>query len=295
MVLFSERNGLWSVSDVLQIEEINRVTRDDLYNILYLYLELDDYRGWDEDLCSDIWIHCWHAPIDAFPNNTYDFAAKLKHHIKQGVWMHVYDLIEYVVSHSRQKYFSEGMHSSFCATYNPEWTTAQTMLTVVLNRKFQDDNVGYRIINNCVTPIANEYEIQTIEQALHSPEKYSGVRTHISKAVELISKKEAHDYANVITQSIASVESAVAVYTGKKRGRVKDALKLLEDRGLLHPALSEGWNSIYGFTSDAEGLRHSTISGEVKADIALAKYMLVSCSSFANYLIELDSQSGEDR
>jgi hypothetical protein len=51
----------------------------------------------------------------------------------------------------------------------------------------------------------------------------------------------------------------------------------------LHPALAEGLSKLYGWTSDAEGIRHALMD-EPSLSFAEAKYMLVSCSAFVNYL-----------
>jgi len=48
--------------------------------------------------------------------------------------------------------------------------------------------------------------------------------------------------------------------------------------------LKKGFSAIYGFTSDAQGIRHA-LSEESNIDAADAKFFLVSCSAFVNYLI----------
>ena len=65
-----------------------------------------------------------------------------------------------------------------------------------------------------------------------------------------------------------------------------DALKRLETKGIkLHKAFQSAMSSLYGYTSDEGGIRHGSIdfSGASSED---AKYMLISCSAFVNYLIE---------
>jgi len=52
----------------------------------------------------------------------------------------------------------------------------------------------------------------------------------------------------------------------------------------LHNALKTGFSAIYGYTSDAEGIRHALLD---KSDLKFddAKFMLVACTAFVNYLI----------
>jgi len=50
--------------------------------------------------------------------------------------------------------------------------------------------------------------------------------------------------------------------------------------------LAKGYNKIYGWTSDEGGIRHAlSDKGDVEITLADARYMLVSCSAFVNYLI----------
>ena len=62
------------------------------------------------------------------------------------------------------------------------------------------------------------------------------------------------------------------------------ALDQLEDKGVvLHKALKGAFDKLYGFTSDANGIRHASIAPS-EIDVDLATFMLVSCSAFVNYL-----------
>ncbi|NOT48655.1 MAG: hypothetical protein HOP17_13015 [Acidobacteria bacterium] len=62
-----------------------------------------------------------------------------------------------------------------------------------------------------------------------------------------------------------------------------DALKAIEKKHHLHGALKQGFLKLYGYTSDADGIRHglmdeSALTGDD------AKYFLLTCTSFINYL-----------
>ena len=67
------------------------------------------------------------------------------------------------------------------------------------------------------------------------------------------------------------------------------AIKNIKRQGIqLHPALESAWNNLYGYTSAEDGIRHSlTDMDENSITFADAKYMLVSCSAFVLYLLEL--------
>ena len=68
-------------------------------------------------------------------------------------------------------------------------------------------------------------------------------------------------------------------------------LRLIEKKGILHQALKKAFSALYGYTSDADGIRHALLdeSTLTKAD---ARFMLISCSAFVNYLKELSDGGG---
>jgi hypothetical protein len=52
----------------------------------------------------------------------------------------------------------------------------------------------------------------------------------------------------------------------------------------MHPALNRSLSALYGYTSDANGIRHALLD-ESSLDFVDAKFMLVACAAFVNYLI----------
>ena len=62
--------------------------------------------------------------------------------------------------------------------------------------------------------------------------------------------------------------------------------KLEKDGGVvIHGAMKTAFEKLYGYTSDSGGIRHGSIEF-VNVASEDAKYMLVSCSAFVNYLTE---------
>ena len=59
----------------------------------------------------------------------------------------------------------------------------------------------------------------------------------------------------------------------------------LETHGIkLHNAHKEALKKLYGFTSDADGIRHGSKEGE-PSDINTARLMLITCSAFVNFIV----------
>ena len=91
------------------------------------------------------------------------------------------------------------------------------------------------------------------------------------------------DYRNSIKESISAVESIARAISGSDKATLGNALRTIEKKGQLHRALKEGFLKLYGYTSDKQGIRHAMLD-EPNITAADARYFLVSCSSFANYL-----------
>lgn len=153
-----------------------------------------------------------------------------------------------------------------------------------LNSIFEEEYVGYRFIDGRIVPITDKNEIEAIEEACNN--KFEGTRAHIKKAVGFLADREHKDYKNCIKESISAVESICSIVVGNEKATLGQAIKRLEDSGLvIHTALKNAFSNLYGYTSDEGGVRHA--NGMFESDVTFeeAKFMLVSCSAFVNYLI----------
>jgi hypothetical protein len=115
---------------------------------------------------------------------------------------------------------------------------------------------------------------------------------HLEQALELIANKKSPDYRNSIKESISAVEAMCQLITGNKKATLGDALRQIEGKvGTLHPAQKDAFSKLYGYTNDAQGIRHALL-GETDLDVEDAVYMLVVCSAFINYLISKANKAG---
>ncbi len=62
------------------------------------------------------------------------------------------------------------------------------------------------------------------------------------------------------------------------------ALKVIDSQAPLHGALRSAFEKLYGYTSDAEGIRHALLE-ENRLEQEDAIFMLVTCSAFVSYVI----------
>ena len=161
------------------------------------------------------------------------------------------------------------------------------------NELFDREMCGYRFVSNKIVPIINQKEIAAIEEAIDGSVsfKLSSLNTHLAAALEMISDRENPDYRNSIKESISSVESLCKFIAQDRKATLGKALMKLKEKIKLHPALEGAFTQLYGYTSDADGIRHS-ISNDTELDVEDAVFMLVSCSAFVNYLIAKCGKSG---
>ena len=161
----------------------------------------------------------------------------------------------------------------------------------IANSYLQREYVGYRFIDEQLTPISDDYELEAVKQALDNP--YSPVYEHLSKANKLLGDRTSPDYENSIKESISAVEALCEILTGitGKEASLGKMLKKLENNGVvIHVGLKAAFNMLYGYTSDANGIRHAGNIGGPSSTFEEAKFMLVSCSAFVNYLIAVSAK-----
>ncbi len=164
--------------------------------------------------------------------------------------------------------------------------------TKEFNEIFEQAKSGYRFIDGLISPIVGESEIKSIEEASNT--KFYSVNTHMQKALQFYSDRENPDYENSIKESISAVEAMCCIIAGLSgaSATLGAALKKLEENGIIiHGAMRAAFSQLYGYASDTDGIRHGGMDFK-NAPAEDAKYMLVSCSAFVNYLLEKHSKTG---
>lgn len=269
MTTFSRRNG-YNKNDI-QLECASNTLRQRIYARFYKqeYSIYDTYN-WENHTTGieDVMIEM--GVTYEFPENTIykaNNANKLRKYIVESPeWYVVFDFIE--------KYLR------ICTTDKAE------LMQKEFNDILEDEVSAYRIVDKMVVPITNEMELETIKTAKET--EFDAVNNHISKALSLYANRKKPDYENSIKESISAVESLCCIITGKtgRNASLGKTIKKLRGKGIhIHSAMENSFSSLYGYASDEDGIRHGGIeSTNVTAEDA--KFMLVSCSAFVNYLIE---------
>lgn len=66
-----------------------------------------------------------------------------------------------------------------------------------------------------------------------------------------------------------------------EKGTLGQLIKKIEETVGLHPALRAAFSSLYGYTSDEDGIRHAILELQ-NIGFEDAKFFLVVCSAFVN-------------
>jgi len=135
-------------------------------------------------------------------------------------------------------------------------------------------------VGTTLAPITSEEEIASVEQAMSHGGKFSPAVAHVETALARLADRSSPDYRNSIKESISAVEAVCQIITGDSKATLGQALKKIG----IHPSLEKGFSAIYGYTSDADGIRNALLEAST-VDADDAKFFLVSCSAFVNYLI----------
>ena len=119
-----------------------------------------------------------------------------------------------------------------------------------------------------------------------------GAATHLRDAAAHINARQ---FADSISDSIHAVES-VARRIDPKSNTLGDALKALEKKGLLtNGQLKTGFEKIYAYTNNEEGIRHAQVfKDSPDVDLDEAMFMFGACASFAAYLVNKHHKMQEE-
>lgn len=251
------RNGLWNIFS-------------DFLPYVHKYDSTHNQSNFIQQFFFVYWVTFLGNKKNQFPDRTKDLLDKIEKQFDRSDFLTFYKLLEFISQH-----FS------------------QPKLTKSFNDALKSENAPFQFVGGILTRIIDCHEVTEIEKTLSltSDFRYEGAKSHTEKALRILGDKEHPDYANSIKESISAVESLCKKLTGKPNAELGTALTELSKLVPLHGALISGYKSIYGYTSDADGIRHGMMDqSNVEQEDAI--YMLVSCSAFINYLIAKSERAG---
>ena len=270
-VPFSQRTGIVPTPPQLKLNEAS----EELRRLIDYYINLEIDREsrstghgsyflekWKR-VSQDLHVLFFKKDIGSYSSGPYDVKRSLNAITKTGNIGQLFDLVEFLVRHP----------------------SCSTTLKRELTNAFDMARAAYRIYDHAyISAIGTDEQAQAFKNAIKDAE----VRNATAARKQLIAAGIAlrnGDWAGSICESIHAVE-AVAVSLASSENTLGAALNVIERRGRLHGSLKEAFKKLYGYSSDAEGIRHSLVfENEAQADEADALFMLGACASFVSYLL----------
>ncbi len=276
-MLFSQRQGFRAAEQAIQLNTLDPATRSGLWDAVKFFLwdnaGIAGYKPISDSAINGqiqtLWHNYFKFPVDTIPYQLEQTIAFVRKHFFGCEWYEVYDILEFISPYlSESKKFKD-----FC------------------NNVLARDNAGYRFVGNIIAPISSETEIRAIDEAITSVQGLSGIKAHLLQALEHLASRTSPDYRNSIKEAVSSVEGICQYLAGDSKATLGQAIAILEKNGAVHPALKASFSSLYGYTSDADGIRHAMLD-EANLTFVDAKFMLVTCSAFVNYALGKAAELG---
>lgn len=290
---FSDRNAIKPENTEIQLKDFDKRTRVQLQNMmsrLYAWVYDDlNYRNNDiQEYLMFVKGTVYSEPVDF---RIYYNDSKVIQMINNTILNDEYDdvltLIEAIIQYW-DVYLKKYRGHEYYNIYNERY--AKRSIFQMVNSYFEKEYIGYRFVNRIIVPISDKYELNAVEEALTN--KYKPVEEHIAKANSFLADRNKPDYENSIKESISAVEAICEILTNTRgsEATLGNMLKKLERNGVeIHGGLKSAFNTLYGYTSDANGIRHAGNIGGPASTFEEAKFMLVSCRAFINYLIAVSA------
>jgi len=274
---FSQRIGVRQVKAELEKEGLSEELRNSLWTVVRELIidHLNNEKEWkygDYEEFSrltvffrDLWILFYKYPIDTLSVsygtvNRKVTIPQVRDWFFTADWHEAFDFIE------------------FCSDYNDEFQK-------VCNNFLKIEMSAYRFIDGTLSEINSKEELVEIEDALKNSDKFQTVKEHLKRSLQLLSDRKNPDYRNSIKESISAVESLSKIIIGNSKTTLGQALKEIENKHQIPGSLKTAFSALYGYTSDEGGIRHALLEQDTKVGIEEARFMMIACSAFVNYLI----------
>ena len=235
MANFSERVGLGK--KVLQKDSMDEPLQNALWNAVFLVFlnTADRYNDVGRGLLKKLWANHFRQPADELPAPSYLAITRIKERYMASVWAFVYDFVEFIAQLQIRGYHDDYVNAC--------------------NFALVKHVSAYRLVDGVVTPITSDEEIDSVEHAVGQGGIFAPAAQHLKTPLARFSDRSSPDYRNSVKESISAVESVCQVITGDSKATLGKALKQLN----VHKALESGFSAIYGYMSDADGIRHALL------------------------------------
>ena len=153
-------------------------------------------------------------------------------------------------------------------------STLKGQVIEAVNSGLERTGSVYRFSLTKFIQVTSERQLEEIKMAASSVDV---VGNHLMSAEKHFAEGE---YRQSVKESISAVEAKARILTGTT-ATLGAALKLLV---FTHKAFHDALDKLFGFTSDSSGVRHSLLEKKAVVSEAEARFFLVVCSAFINYM-----------
>lgn len=274
-ITFAQAEGVAALPTQLKTKEISKELRAYLWAIVHESIEkaVRSEPAFGTRYLGEPWLtilrnkHLFydHEMIDEFSYDVRDLLGEVKQIYSNGSYVDVFDFTQWLIQQENCPY---GLAKGVAAALR----SARAAYTIY------DGNI--------IAPIGTAEEADALVRALRDTtgEKLAGPKSHLKTAAQYLT---AGKWADSIRESIHAVEStAKIIEPSATADTLGKALKVIASKHGIHSAMLTGFNALYGFTSDEQGIRHSLLEkGDANVDEVDAQYMLGACASFVSYLL----------
>jgi hypothetical protein len=277
---FEQAEGIEPLPSQLKLREVSPKLRAVLWSRIHGYLEdatnNSGYGGpsyldkpWSTILKEER-VYRQHGMADDFKNKAQGLIKETRNTFENGDYLAIFGWLEFVLKHP----------------------SCPPNVAREIDGSLRFCRAAYRVVENkVICPIASDTEHSSIVKAFAdlAATQFNGARAHLGKAASHLT---AGAYADSVRESIHAVE-AVCRTLDPSADILSKALKKLELKILIHPAMKNGFTSLYAYTSDEKGIRHALLDDSAaKVDEADALFMFGACAAFVSYLINKARTNG---
>ena len=282
---FSQEQGVLPLPKQLELNELSTQLRTKLWTTVYIAINgssepLYSHTKLDKNvrlLCFKIHTEFFIRPADSFSTNNKKNMEPLKNFILIEEWHDVLSLIQFMLRKSYSQYITSNLFLLLKKRVASDLHSCYAAYTLV------DDG-------RTIAPAATSEEADALKRTFDDLQanNFEGAKLHLTQSIEALNKG---DFAASVRESVHAVESVARRIDGAA-STLTPALKRLASAQHIHPALAQGYEKIYGYTSDEGGVRHASLSGEIAVEQEDALYMLGSCAAFVSYMIVKARRAG---
>lgn len=274
--MFSTRFG-YKEEKAIQFESMDGALKTRLWNAVYSRLyrsEFPELPYWRINLLRTLLSDHFKQPANNFAKDTNGLLDQIKKRLDIQNWCEVYDFIEVLLKKADECEIED-----------------LGGLAEEMNKILEEEKAGYRIINDLVTPITNNNEIGEVKEALAKTDKYAPASEHIKNALALYSDRKNPNYKKATEEAVLALEAALRIGTNNPKNTMGKILELPSVKEKFHGTIISLLGDLYGYSSDAPGIRHSNKSKEINdstknsVEEKEARMVLIVCSALFNYIL----------